>query len=105
MSIARIGIILLVPFLMAPGTPHNRGKVKLVGIVEVAGPSVCQQETHLLRDPCTGEAVRLVSSRVNLDLFIGMHVKVSGPGVGVTCDVIAVRSILPVAQKCAGPEP
>jgi hypothetical protein len=103
MRIVRVGVLLIAPLLMAPGSPAHR--VSRVGIILAAEPSSCLEGTHVLQDPCTGTAVRLASGQVNLNLFLGLHVKVGGRAGGTECEIIEVRSIRLVPQKCAGPEP
>jgi hypothetical protein len=103
MRIARMGVLVLAPLLMAPGPPAPR--MSRIGIVEATVASSCPGATHVLRDPCSGAVTGLISTHVNLNLFLGLHVKVGGRGDGVACDVLEVRTLRLVPQKCAGPEP
>jgi len=61
--------------------------------------SVCQQESHYLTDPCVGYQVFLDQSQtLNLDPYLCTYVDLSGPDVGITCDmIIQPTSVTPVA--------
>ena len=47
-------------------------------------PTVCQQESHFLTDPCTGEPQWLLDDRgaINMDPYLCKYVAVDGPDVG-----------------------
>ena len=99
-------VVLLAVVLLSPASRVGAAGTQHEGII---GPppqvSGCLQGSHTLTDPCTGEEILLVSSKFSLDLFLGLHVRVSGPDVGVTCPVMDVRQIKQVVQKCSSQEP
>jgi hypothetical protein len=73
------------------------------GYVEGAwGTSFCQQETHDLTDPCSGDPQWLLDDRgaIDMDGYLCSYVDVDGPDVGVTCQIFAPVSVLPASPPC-----
>jgi len=75
------------PAVAAPGEPATA-----VGLLVPAGVSICQEETHWL-DPRLEGIGYLKSKSVDLDAYVGKWVRVTGPVVGVECEVIDVEKL------------
>jgi hypothetical protein len=61
------------------------------GVIEpVTGPTICMQgETHLL----AGTRLYLRSRAVDLNRYLGQLVRVEGPDIGVTCNILEVTAV------------
>jgi len=99
----RISLAMLFLAVVVPG-PSSRAVATGPQHTGIIGPppevSICGQGTHTLTDPCTGAKTLLVSSHLDLDLFMGLHVRVSGRDAGIECRVIDVRRLRPVVERC-----
>ena len=100
MKRATIAAVLLASVVLGPSSQTAAAGTQHTGIIGPPGNSACLQGTHTLTDPCTGAKTLLQSTRLNLDLFLGMHVRVYGQDVGVECRVVDVRQIRPVVEHC-----
>jgi hypothetical protein len=64
-------------------------------------PTICQQESHFLTDPCTGAlALADDDQGIDLDPYVCTYVVVDGPDIGVECEVIATFSVTPAQPPC-----
>ena len=66
-------------------------------------PTTCQQETHFLTDPCTGNAQWGLTDQnggIPMDPYVCTYVDVDGPDVGVECTVIQPMSVLAAQPPC-----
>lgn len=93
--------ILLQALLVATSFPSSAG---YRGYVERPWtPTTCQQETHFLTDPCTGNAQWLLTDQyggIPMDPYLCTYVDVDGPDVGVECTVIQPMSVSAAQPPC-----
>lgn len=94
-------VVLCVLCLFAP--PAALAQEQAVGVVEPAGFTICNQGTHVVRDPCIGAEVLIQSAgSINLNAFLNDFVIVEGFDVGVEpgCRVLEVYAVAYSSPAC-----